>query len=168
MLRYAQPAIRYGDMYKSVSFLCGADIFGFQRQRPSFRHSLTCIDHEVLDHLAKLPCVCLNQPEVVSQNKLTLGSRTVDGEAGRFLQQTTDLDNFLDRLTTTGKSEQLPGQVGGSCQGIFTRGKPCGCLMPFPYLHTGEGDVADDNGEDVIEVMGDAAGQNAQGFELLL
>ena len=72
-----------------------------------------------------------------------------------------------DQLPLTGVGEHLPHQVGGAQRYRFNL-LDGGAHRRFRRkLHEGEARVAQDGREKIIEIVGDAAGENAKAFELL-
>jgi hypothetical protein len=70
------------------------------------------------------------------------------------------------RAAALGESEQLEGEVAGAEAGAGGVGDDLVGLGVRFLAEAEEGEVADDDGEEVVEVVGDAAGEEAEGLEL--
>lgn len=74
----------------------------------------------------------------------------------------------FDGGSATGEGEKLLGEVAGANGGLFGFGDEGGCTgVGMGEEFPDHGKVAEDGGEDVVEVVGDAPGKQAEGFELL-
>ncbi len=77
------------------------------------------------------------------------------------------LHRLLPVLATTGEGEELAGELGGAHSGALDLAE--GLLHVGGQLVEGaqEGDVAEDGGEQVVEVVGDTAGEGPDRLHLL-
>ena len=75
-------------------------------------------------------------------------------------------DRGADRIAALGEGEQLLGQVPRPQGGPLGLPQVVLDLGQLPGVEQGQGDVAHDHRQDVVEVVGDAAGEDADRFQL--
>src|SRR5271157_785489 len=134
---------------------------------PAVRHCLLRIDDDVVDYLADLVLVDVARPQVFCQRKFARYSRSAERETRGVLDERRQGRYFLERETALGKGEELKGERPRAVHG----GKRC--LKVFGGLlilgrGAGQVDVAENAGEQVVEIMRNAAGEDAERVEFLL
>src|SRR5208337_2028221 len=65
------------------------------------------------------------------------------------------------------EGKQLPGQTLGLLAGLFRGSQSLPALVSHVLVQQAQADVAKYGGEDVVEVVGNTAGQSPDGFHLL-
>ncbi len=88
-------------------------------------------------------------------------------EGGGVFDQGAKVDAFEDEAALAGVGEHLFAEVGGAEGGGFGLVELAVGVGALFEGHAGEGEVAEDAGEEVVEVVGDAAGEDAEAFEFL-
>ena len=85
----------------------------------------------------------------------------------KFLDKRVQVERSEAGLGLAGRGQKLPNERGTTGDGVANDLDRLGHLlrMFFPILQP-DG-VAEDNGEDVVEIMGDAAGEGAEAFHFL-
>ncbi len=133
------------------------------------RHRVARVDGDVEDHLLELSRVYFHHPrlafapndelDVLAQDALQHGL-DVEGEIGNAHE--LRLHQLL-----SGEGQELPRQIGGAARrlGHLLDVAPDFVVLGEP--RQGEVAVTDDRGEKVVEVVGDAAGQESHRFHLL-
>jgi hypothetical protein len=139
--------------------LCG------NKDATAFGHGLAGIDDEVLDDLADLTSVGVGCPQLRIEIEVALDGCAVESEPGHFDDQVGDIGGGEDWLATSGERQQLLSQGSGplGCQpSLIKAGRTAGGIVVD--LHDRE--IANNDCEDVIEVMGNAAGEETDRLEL--
>ncbi len=72
---------------------------------------------------------------------------------------------FFNRRAAAGKGEELLCEIAGAETGVLGVVQARAHLIVWRQEEGGEGDVADDGGEEVVEIVRDAAGQKAELLE---
>ena len=137
------------------------DVLGRHRERPAVRHGVARVEREVDQRLLDLAAVGLDRPELRAEV-----GRQLDVLAERALEERLEVgdDVVQDRATrATGlvaaEDRQLPRQRGAAPAGapdLLDVGAHRGALIELVDDELG---VVDDHPEDVVEVVGDAAGE---------
>ena len=138
-------------------------------QRPALWHGIARVDHQIDDHLLQLPRVGQHAPQIVGK----VGAEC-DMLADQALEQRRDarhhrvqVDHAGDQHLLAAEGEQLAGERGGTPGGIADL---CDVVLEwviaanFLEQHIG---VAENDGEEIVEVVGDAARQPADRIQLL-
>ena len=87
---------------------------------------------------------------------------------GRFLDEGADLDHLQSPLFLPAEAQDLPDQIAGAQGRLQNLIQIAPCPVPgrqFPALDDFR--VADDDAQDVVEVVGNAPGHGAEGVEFL-
>ena len=170
--RYAHPLVFDGDPH--VPALLQGEFARLQGQVPgpdpdgaARGHGLDRVEHQIVDHLTDLPLVDLGGPQVLGNPVLALDGRSPQHKGRRIPDQLGQGGGFLDRRSAPGKGQQLLGEPPGLPGRAFDLGEHLEEAIPRLYPYLGQREIADDPHQEVVEVMGDAPGQQAHGFELL-
>ena len=86
---------------------------------------------------------------------------------GHFLDEFVDFDGGGDESSFSGVGEHLAGEVGGAAGGRFDVFEVVPGGGDRGKVVEGEVGMTENGGKYVIEVMGDAAGEDAEALELL-
>jgi hypothetical protein len=150
------------------------DVGGLDDELAAARHGVAGVDHQIENHLVHLARIGLDVPEVrvelrahldilaeQAQHHLVVGDDSVEAED----------DRAGDLLAA--EQEQLAGEAGGAFGGVFdveqAFGERGGALLSRHGFHAAEQEftLAEDDGEEIVEVVGNAAGQPPDGLHLL-
>ena len=144
------------------------EILRAESEHASVWHGIPCIDAEVQQDLVDLGDITDDRPQVVGENRahLDMLHEGVVGDLADFLHHLADLDLLAPALDPAGEGKHLAHHVG-----------PAACAAADQVDQFLAGGVREarleniqrhqDRGEDVIQVMGDAAGQGADAFHAL-
>ncbi len=131
-------------------------------------HCVAGVDGEVDDHLLELARIGADGAEAATMLHLQL-----DRLAEQPLQQGRDLGDDVRQLKhlrpqrlLARESEQLAGQAGGAVRVGADLLDVVIVAVAGRVAHQHEVAIADDRGQDVVEVVGDAAGELADGLHL--
>ena len=147
----------------------GGHVARAQRDLAAVLHRVARVDDEIDDHLLELVEVGLDQPQVAPEHDVEF-DRLADQPAQQHLQvgqHFAELQRLRPQRLAAREGEQLPHQAGG----------PVGVLLDLHDVLEGrigravvgeqQVGIADDRGQDVVEVVGDAAGELADRLHLL-
>ena len=135
------------------------DLFD-EKNDAAIRHGLIGIEDEIVNHLGDLPLVDVGRSQIGIDFDVAADIGPAQGELGGFADQIRNDGRASNRLAALGKGEQLLGQLLGP-QGRFFH-----LIQRSQHRVTGldiefrKGQVADNAGEEMIEVMDDAAGKH--------
>ena len=141
---------------------------GLDHEVAAFRHRVSGVDCQVHDHLLELTGIGLDtierpvqrghQPDVLADQALQerLGAR----------HDTVEIEHLRLQDLLTAEGQQLLGQRCGAFAGPPHLLDVGACGMPGLEFVEHEVAVAEDDGEQVVEVVGDAAGEASDGFHL--
>ena len=130
---------------------------------------LRCIEDQVHDHLLELRRVRLDQGQANRQMQAQQGC-TGDGklhEFGGFAHRLVEIEGADEIAALAGVGQHLFAQVGGPDRGcfdvpqIFSRRRIAG------NVQLGQVGIAQDEREEIVEVMGDPSRQNSQALQTL-
>ena len=160
----AQVAARRerGDLPVRELDRAGADLQG-----PAPGHRLAGVLDEVVDHLAHLPLVEIHGGEILGDGELAGEVRAGGREQDRLAQHPGDAADPFDRLAALGEGDELAGQVPGAQRGLGGVVEGLGGVRVRPGEEAGEVEVAEDDRQQVVEVVREAAGEHADRLELL-
>ena len=166
LVGHADPHVEPGGEEKRVS---GGELLvgGLHPDEPAPGHALVCVDHQVLEHLADLGGVDLGRPQAGLQLEEASRARTRKGEAHRVGHDLPHRRFPAHGGAAAGKGKELAGEALGACDGPFRLLEIRGDGAVGAAPQAGEAHVAQDGGEQVVEVVGDAPGQQPQALELL-
>ena len=145
------------------------DVPGFERQLAAVRHGVARIQGEVEDRGRELAGIDQGRRGIVREHRFDF-----DLFAERRPQQPRGIDDQgvdvgaarLQRLST-GEGQQMLGQVGAPRRGGADHVGDLGEMRPVLDRLAEDFDGAGDHGQNVVEVVRDAAGELADGFHLL-
>ena len=145
------------------------DFGSLDRQLPALRHGVAGVDRQVEQHLLDLARVGSHGAQALLQRRDELDV-LADQPSQHLVRVAHDLvqvdDARLEHLLAA-EGEELPRQVGRAMRGLVDLGQ----LHPRRVLRLqpsgGELRVAQDGRQQVVEVVGDAAGQPSHRFHLL-
>ena len=137
-------------------------VFGAQQQLAAAGHGVAGIDAEVEQHLMDLRSVAASDPELRLHVFLELdvfGERFADYRFS-VAEQVFELDDFMLAFGAPGEGENLTDQFGAAPHAAIQ------CVEQILVIGAGEavaehGHGHHDGREDVIEVVGNAAGEHA-------
>ena len=142
-------------------------VMRLQEQSPTIWHRLVGIDDEILSDLADLSTVDLSCPEIVVDVKFARHIRTTRRKCRRVSQQVHHRCSLLHGGATFGKCQELMGEIRRPVCGGFDLRQ----MIEEPTLRLDlsfhQGEIPDDGGEDVVEVVGDPSCHDAERLELL-
>ena len=165
-----QPCIgaRLDQRVAALVFLVQSDDGGLDDQNPASGHGVAGIDREVHQHLLGQPRVdpYRGQPRAGQGAQLNVLSDQACQHLVHARNQLVQVDQTrLDDLSAR-KGQQLPGQPGRTHGRIAHLAQQLLGLIIATQPLTGQLQVAQDGGQQVVEVVGHAAGQPADGFHL--
>ena len=143
------------------------DRAGADLQDPALGHRLAGVLDEVVDDLAHLPFVEIDGREVLRDVELAGDVRPGGRELSGLAQHPGDVADAFDRLAALGERDELPGQVPGAQRGLGGMVERLGGVRARPGEEAREVEVAEDDRQQVVEVVREAAGEHSHGFELL-
>src|SRR3954464_400647 len=93
--------------------------------------------------------------------------RTTQGEADRVLNQFAYRRGLLNRRAAAGKGEELLREIAGPHRSVLGVIETGAHLVVRRQEEGREGNIADDRGEEVIEVVSNSTGEQAELFQRL-
>ena len=144
-------------------------IGGADRQRSAARHRVARVDGKVDDDLFELPLIDLGETEIAAVDELQL-----DILADQAAQQVRQLDQHvadieharLQRLLAR-EGQQLPHEIGGAVAVLLDLHDVGEGRVARPEPHQQQVAEPDHRGQQVVEIMRDAAGELADRLHLL-
>ncbi len=128
-------------------------------------HGLVGVDDEVADDLADLAGIDFRGPEFFAEGEFAPALRAAEGEADGVLDEFGDGGGLLNRRAAAGEGEELLGEIARAEGGVLGVVQAAAHLVVRREDEGGEGDVADDGGEEVVEIVRNAAGEQAELFQ---
>ena len=145
------------------------DVAGLQHQRAAVRHGVARVQREIEDRGGKLARVDQRRPGILGELRHDgdlLAERRVQ-QLGGLERQRIDVDLArLERLLA-GEGEQVLGQLRAALGGVVDQLGDGGELGTVGDRIRQDADRAGDDGQHIVEIVGDAAGQLADGVHLL-
>ncbi len=146
---------------------------GLDRELAAPRHGVPRVDGEVEDADLELVGVGQHPPQAAGQHRFD-GDLLAERTAQQFRHagdQASGIDRLgIERLAPR-EGQQALGERGSPLRAahrvLGRAGHPVGVDRPCLHAALQQFDVADDDGQQVIEVVGDAAGELADAFHLL-
>ena len=170
---YARALILHRETYIPTRFqrqptaLVQCHVLRAHPKQTSPGRGLLRIDYQIVDHLIELALVCLHRTEPIRHLKLAGEVGSAQRELDRVSQQSRQIERLPYRLPALGEGQQLLRQVacpnGRVLRGLQALGDP-GRQAP---VHRGKGNVPQNAGEYIVEIVRDAPGENTQGLEPL-
>ncbi len=109
--------------------------------------------------------VDLGRPQIVRQGQLAAGLGAAEDERDRLADQVGHRMGAGLGRRAGGEGEQLVGQTAGPQHRLFGLGERLGHARRQAVVGLEQRQVAEQDGEQVVEVVGDAAGQKGQRLE---
>ena len=134
-------------------------------QRAATGHGLDGVDHDVLHHAADLALVGVGRPEVRRQVERGLHLRTMQRKGGHLAHDGVEPHRGAHRFPALGKREELLREIARPQRRLLRRAQARGGRRVGRDVELGERQVAHDRREDVVEIMRDAAGEDADGLQ---
>ncbi len=134
---------------------------------PPLAHRVGGVDDDVVEHLADLPFVRLHVPKVVGKREFTLDVGSPQNEVRRLLRQFLQRDRPLDGRSALRKRQQLMGQVSRPFRRLLGFLQPPVHLALAVRIHFRQRDVPEDRRQEVVEIVGDPSGQDADRIQLV-
>lgn len=149
-----------------------ADGFGQHRQGAALRHGVLGVHHQLADDLLHLAGINIDQGGGGTELHRQLNRRR-RGDRGQHVAHAI-IERHLSRLRmhAPGKHQELPGQFRGALPGrlgVVQQLDDVAAIEPRQAgdLELRQGEVAEHHGEQVVEIVSDAAGQLGDGAHLL-
>ncbi len=122
-------------------------------------HCLDAVDDQVLENLVHPAGVDEDGMQIGSDVQSEFRFRSGGGEAGGVAEEVSGIEGLSSGFAAAGKGEELAGERFGGEAGFFA------VFERFPIAgFPGQRDSADDGGEQVVEIMGDASGEESERF----
>jgi hypothetical protein len=149
-------------------------VAGFDGQFAAVRHRIAGIDGEIEDCGFELRRIGFDRPDPASADDFErhIFAERAAEKIRQPVEQPIDVDRGRIERLLPGERQQPLGQGCRALRAVHRAGNALGELQvhrvgPGFELALRRLQIADDDGEQIIEVMGDAAGQMADGIELL-
>ena len=145
------------------------DVVGLERELAAIRHGVARVQGKVEDRGGELVRIDQRRPGVLGEQRgdFDLLAQRRMQQFGGFEHQRVDVDLARLQRLFAGKGEQMLGQVGAAFGGLVDH---LGDGYEFGAVGDGllqDPDGAGDHGQDVVEVVRDAAGELADRVHLL-
>ncbi|MBA7601188.1 hypothetical protein ES703_08255 [subsurface metagenome] len=141
------------------------NVGGGHSQGTSFRHSLHGVDRQIIEHLVDLPGINFHRPEFLFKSEPGLGQGAAQGKFNSLLEHGGKIPARRDRDSPAGEGCQLLGDPPGTAGGLFGVLQHTGCFGVVLQVQAGSGQVEHDAHEEIIEIVGQPAGQDTKGFQ---
>ncbi len=141
-------------------------VFRADFDRASLGHRLARIEQDVVQHLPYLSGVEFRRPEIVANRKIDGDGRPGPRQAYRILEQFGQETGAAHRRSSLGKGQQLRGQQGRTAARRGGLLQDPGNRIFRRCLHQRQLDISLHHGQEVIEVVRNAARQQANRFQL--
>ena len=152
-----------GDFGRDIS---GA---GFDDQLSTTRHRIAGIDAEIDDDLLDGATVGMNLRQIgtaIGFEKDVFADEFPEHCAGA-LDDFAEIDAAELHDLLAAESEQLPDEIGSPLGGLADFADGFGVRAHFAELHEEHAGMAINNGQDIIEIVGDPGGELTDGFHFL-
>ena len=135
--------------------------------RTTIRHRLGCVEHDIFEGLVELTTIdsCQRKIGLRVQTKDRLGS--VQDEGCRLTQQVNDRFSVCDWSAPAGERQQATGHFTGPIRCLLRRTQGTVLRRSNLRVQLGQGEIADNGLEQIVEVVCQSPRQNAEGFHLL-
>src|SRR5439155_15204460 len=114
-----------------------------------------------------LPDIAVGRPQVVGERQLAARARAGQRKADRLLEHLANVDRALRGLAAARKRQELTSQALRPERDALEIGQPRKDGIAARARHLGEGDVVEQGGQNVVEVVSDAAREQTNRVELL-
>ena len=122
---------------------------------------------DVLDRAGELAAVGVDGPELGGGLDGAVEGRAFEGDGGGVLGEVLEGDGLLHGIAAACEGEELEGEVTGAAHAVFGFVEVIACGGGDLWDEACEVEVAEHDHELVVEVVGDAAGEDAEGLEAL-
>ena len=140
-------------------------VAGFHLQSPTAGHRLHGIDREILHHAPDLALVRIGRPEIGREIINRLHLRSMQRKRHHLADNRVQFDGGPHGFAAFGKGEQLLREITRSVRRLFRRPQADSGRRIRRHIEHTERNVAHDGGQDVVEIMRDAAGEHADRFQ---
>src|SRR5579872_586194 len=155
-------------------FSIGGAFIGRHIPRPqgnasAVRHGVARVHDKIDDDLLELIEVSLDEPEIAAVLDLELDPLTDEAaqQILQFRENVGELQYLRPKRLAPRKSEQLPYQASGPIGVLLDLHDVLKGRIRRPMIGEQKVRIADDGGQHIVEVMGDAAGQLTDGLHFL-
>ena len=128
-------------------------------------HGLHGVDYDVLNNLADLALVNIGRPEITRDVKLAPRVRTAQGKLSDFANHVRQNHRCADGCATLGEGEQLLRKIPGAYDRLLRVAQRAGGLRFHFGVQAREREIAHDDGQQVVEIVREAAGQQPERLE---
>jgi hypothetical protein len=143
------------------------DVVGNDGDMSAGGHGLVGVEQHVAEHLRDLPLVRLDPPQIRGQVQVGADLRAGEREAGGLARQTGNRQHAFHRRTAFCESEELGREAASARHGLLRLAQwlsqGFACLTPLADKR----DVPEDGAQQVVEVVGDAAGEQPERIDAL-
>ncbi len=145
-----------------------AEIARLNGKPAASRHSVLRVDGQIDEHLLDLVRVGLHPSQIVlrQEGQLDILFNEAFEEAEEVADDVVEVDHFGAQHLAAAEGEQLTGEHGRAVGGLFDLGEPLAQILVAGIVQD-DFDVAIDDGQQVIEVVGNASGELAHGLHFL-
>ena len=142
---------------------------GGDRDPAALRHRVARVHHQVHQHLLDLARIGQHVPEggVVGEVEHDVGADQAAEHAVGLANDIVEREHLRLEHLAPAEGEQLPGEPRGALPRLPDLLDVASDRVALPHLLQQEVAVAEDGGEQVVEVVGDPAGELADGLHLL-
>src|SRR5574341_739044 len=173
-LRNSDPDVAYVDLYIVVlvgqrvnGIQPGIDILTADPDRAAVRHRMLGVYDDILNDPTHLTLINVDKPEAVRDAVRTSYRAAVKHEFSRIPDDFPDRGGLFNGLSSFGKGEKLPGEVFGPDRRFFRFTQQLAAPLRDVRIHQDKVDIAHDSRQNIIEIVRDAARQNADRFQFL-
>src|SRR5262249_43613088 len=140
-----------------------------EAQYAAVRHGVAGVDREIQQDLLDLARISQDEHAVIGEVALDLDVLVERGsqQADDLLDRAVEVDGDVLVLAAAREAEQRPRELGGAVTGLLDRLRRGDGPLVESARDLEKLGVPHDAGEDVVEVVGDAAGQGPDGLHLL-
>ncbi len=153
----------------AVEVAAEPDVAGGDADLAAAGHGVAGVDDEVHDHLFELALVDADRGEVgcvLDAERHLVGEQAVQ-QVGEFGERVLEVDDGRAQGLLAREGEELADEGGGAVGVLADLHEVAVLLVGDVVAHEEQVAVAVDRGQEVVEVVGDAAGELADGLHLL-
>jgi hypothetical protein len=139
-----------------------------EAEPPAVRHGVTGVEREVEQRVLEQPRVAEDERRLRPQDSLDADAfvDAVRQDVGDLAQQRVHVDRYAPELPLAGERQKLSRELGGT-PGAVKDVRHVAPVLFVVELALEQVGVADDGGELIVEIVGHAPRELADGFELL-
>ena len=135
--------------------------------RSSSGHCFARIEHQRVNDLFYLPGIDRRVPETGRNIDLAPQIRSIEREFGALRDQVGHGSNLFDRRASFRKRQHLTGEMGCVLGGLARFGQERHQVgRPVWSFDLGKPNVPGNDGQDIVQIVSNAAGQGAKGLQL--